>query len=112
MRNNPQDDCVVANNKGELLMALDEKRSFILIPKPFKDEFLKNTQLPMSETEKMGFELGFLGGANLISSPLYHLINWLSKDSKEQKRIDSKIRKYVIKTHDEDLLLSLRQLDY
>lgn len=103
---------LTVNNAEELLAALEEKESYILIPKHFKDEFLDKTQLPLSETEQMGFELGFLGGANLLSSPFFHLINWLSKDSKQQKRIDSKIRKYTVKRQGETILLYLRQLDY
>ncbi len=90
----------------------EKKESYILIPKHFKDEFLKNTQIPLTETEQIGFELGLRGKANLLSSPIFHLINWLSKDTKQQKKIDSRIRKYTLKKQDKDLLLYLSQLDY
>ncbi|MDY0393850.1 hypothetical protein ACFSMW_16630 [Virgibacillus halophilus] len=60
----------------------------------------------------MGFELGFHGGAGIVSSPLFHLMNMFSNDSKQQKKIDSQIRKYTLKKQDDDLLLYLRQLDY
>lgn len=102
----------VANNADELLSALEKKKSSVLIPKHFKNEFLENTQLPMTETGQLGLELGSRGTANLSASPLFHLINWLSKDSKQQKRIDSKIRKYTLKDQGDDLLLYLSQLDY
>lgn len=107
-----QYNCLVINNSEELLAALENKEPSILIPQHFKSEFLENTQLPMSENEKLGFELGFRGAANLTATPIFHLINWLSKDSKQQKRIDSKIRKYTLKKYNEDLLLYLSQLDY
>lgn len=112
MKSDKSYDCFVADNAEKLLAALEKKESSILIPKSFKDEFLKNTQLPMTETEQLGFELGSRGTANLSASPIFHLVNWLSKDSKQQKRIDSKIRKYTLKKQGEDLLLYLRQLDY
>ncbi|MEI3614845.1 hypothetical protein [Pseudogracilibacillus sp. SO30301A] len=112
METDKQYNCFVANNAEELLSALEKKESFILISKHFKSDFLENTQLPMTEKEEMGFELGFRGIANMLATPIFHLINWISKDSNQQKRIDSKIRKYTVKKQDEDLLLYLRQLDY
>src|SRR5699024_10704679 len=107
-----QYNCLVINNSEELLAALENKEPSILIPQQFKSEFLVNTQLPMSENEKLGFELGFRGAATLTDTTIFHLINWLSKDSKQQKRIDSKIRKYTLKKYNEGLLLYLSQLDY
>jgi len=105
-------NCFVADNAEQLLSALEKKESSILIPKYFKDEFVRNTQLPMTETEQIGLEVGSRGTANLSASPIFHLINWFSKGSKQQKKIDSKIRKYTLKEQGEDLLLYLRQLDY
>src|SRR5699024_7070035 len=107
-----QYNCLVINNSEELLAALENKEPSILIPQHFKSELLENTQLLMSENEKSGFELGFRGAAKLTATPIFHLINWLSNDSKQQKRIDSKIRKYTLKKYNEDLLLYLSQLDY
>ncbi|TRM11988.1 hypothetical protein FH966_09985 [Lentibacillus cibarius] len=112
MKTDESNNHFVAGNAEELLSALENKEPYILIPKYFKGKFLENTQLPLTEKEQMGFELGSRGTANLLSSPLFHLINWLSKDSKQQKRIDSKIRKYTLKEQGDNLLLYLRQLDY
>src|SRR5699024_7670264 len=100
-----QYNCLVINNSEELLAALENKEPSILIPQHFKSEFLENTQLPMSENEKLGFELGFRGAANLTATPIFHLINWCSKYRKQKHMIDSIIRKYTLKKYNEDLLL-------
>src|SRR5699024_8924870 len=107
-----QYNCLVINNSEELLAALENKEPSILIPQHFKSEFLENTQLPMSENEKLGFELGFRCAANLTATPICKLNNLLSKDSKQNKRIDSKIHKYTLNKYNDDLLLYLSQLDY
>jgi len=111
MKSSKVNDCFVATNKEELLVALKEKKSSILIPEYFKQEFLENTELPMTEEQEIWSELGFQGKANLTAATIFHLINWLSKDSKQQKQIDSKIRKYMLKKYSKDLLLYLRHLD-
>src|SRR5699024_3977630 len=100
------------NNSEELLAELENKEPSILIPQHFKSEFLENTQLPMSENEKLGFELGFRGASNLTATPIIHLLKWLSKDSKIQKKIDSKIHKYTLKKYNKDILIYLSQLHY
>lgn len=110
--NKQPDKYFVANNAEELLFALDNSESYIVIPKAFKEEFLEKTQLPLTETGQMGFELGFRGTANLLSSPFFHLLNWLSDDSKQQKQIDSKVRKYSLKKQEDEVILYLRQLDF
>lgn len=112
MEKESPDNYFVAENAEGLLSGLENKEIYILIPSHFKEEFLEKTQLPLSETEQIGFELGFRGGGNLVSSPLFHFINWLSKDSQQQKRIDSKIRKYTLEAQGDNLLLYLRQLDH
>lgn len=113
MKSGDLDSYFVANGTDELLFALTNKESYILISSNFKEKFLEDTQLPLSELEQMGFELGFRGAAGIFGSPFFHLINSFSKESKIQKKIDSKIRKYVLKKqHSGDLLLCLRQLDY
>src|SRR5699024_11690895 len=103
METDQQYDCLVINNSEELLAALENKEPSILIPQHFKSEFLENTQLPMYENEKLGFELGFRGAANLTATPIFHLINWLSKDSKLQNKIDSNIHKYTFTKYNVDI---------
>lgn len=106
------DYCKV-NNAEELLHALNVKESHILIQKDFKKEFMQNTALPLTETEIMPFELGFRGTAGIWSEIFYQIINVFDKGDKQQKKIDSKVRRYNLKKLNEnELLLYLRQLDY
>ncbi|WP_236686958.1 hypothetical protein [Ornithinibacillus contaminans] len=104
---------VTVNNPEELLMAVKNKKPYILISSDYKDEFLENTDLPLSEIEIMGFELGARGNAQLTGGLLYPIINFFSKGSKVQKQIDSRLRKYTYKkTSEHDILLYLRHFDY
>lgn len=102
-----------ANNAEELLVGLKNKESHIIIQEGLKKEFLKNTELPLTENEEMGSHLGSGGGTAIGGGLLFSLINLLSKDSKQQKQIDSKMRSYKVKKWNKNgLLLYLRQLDY
>ncbi|WP_226037753.1 hypothetical protein [Aquibacillus saliphilus] len=107
------DDYFKARNAEELLFALTNKESYIIICKDFKDEFLKKTQLPLTETEEMAFQLGFRGWAGILEEIFFHIINVFTKINKQQKKIDSRIRKYNYKKMNEhEILLYLRQLNY
>ncbi|WP_059105284.1 hypothetical protein [Shouchella shacheensis] len=102
-----------ANNAEELLFALKNKESYILIQEEFKTEFVQSTQQPLSDTEEMGFHLGFNGWGSIWGSLFFHIVNFFSKGSKQQKKIDSKIRNYSLKhLNEREMLLYLRQLDY
>ncbi|WP_255247466.1 hypothetical protein [Paucisalibacillus globulus] len=110
---NGKETYFTANNSEELLYALNNKEPYIIISREYKNEFLETTELSLTENELMGLELGFRGTASLWGEIFYQIINLFSKDSKEKKKIDSKIRKYSIKKRDEnDFLLYLRQFDY
>ncbi|GIN62631.1 hypothetical protein J27TS8_26240 [Robertmurraya siralis] len=113
MSSKNDDSYFVANNAEELLRGLTNKESYILITKDYVKEFEDNTELPLSENEQLGFNLGFRGNAGILSEIFYQLINKFSDGSKQQKQIDSRIRKYTVKKlADGELLLYLRQLDY
>ncbi|WP_010095341.1 hypothetical protein [Ornithinibacillus scapharcae] len=86
-----------ATNTEELLYALKHKESHIIIQEDFKEEFMENTQLPLSENEQMGFHLGSNGTASIWGEVFFQIINRFGKGSLEQKKIDSLIRKYSIK---------------
>ncbi|MFC3016666.1 hypothetical protein ACFOEL_09700 [Virgibacillus litoralis] len=102
-----------ANNAEELLVALTNKESHIIIQEDYKKEFEENTQLPLTENEQLGFHLGFRGTAGIWGGIIFQLINRFSMGSKQQKKIDSKIRKYSIKKlNEQEILLYLRQLEY
>ena len=106
-----KDDYFKARNTEELLFALKNKESYIVIHKNFKDEFLKKTQLPVTETEEMAFQLGFNGWAGIFGGVFFHVVNFFSKGTKQ--KIDSRLRKYNYKKLNEhEVLLYLRQLNY
>lgn len=106
-------DYVIVDNSEDLLSALKRKQNYIIVQENYRDEFEKNTELPLTETEEMGFQLGSRGTAGLVGSMFFHMINFFSKGSKVQKKIDSRIRKYHLKKWNEnEILLYLRQLDY
>ena len=108
-----KDKYFTANNSVELLYALNSKEPYIIISNEYKNEFLETTELSLTENELMGFELGLRGTASLWGEIFYQIINLFSKDSKQKKKIDSKLRKYNLKKRNEnDLLLYLRQFDY
>ncbi|WP_249870059.1 hypothetical protein [Oceanobacillus saliphilus] len=105
-------DYFEARNSDELLFALKDKESYIIIHKDFKDEFLKKTQLPVTEKEEMAFQLGFNGWAQVFGGVFFHIINYFSKGNKQQKEIDSKLRKYNFKKWNEnEIFLYLRELN-
>ncbi|QKY71717.1 hypothetical protein Len3610_13025 [Lentibacillus sp. CBA3610] len=107
------DDCFVACDAEDLLSALTNKADYIIIHEDYKREFEENTQLPITETEEMAFQLGFRGWAGIWGGTFFHIINFFSKGSKQQKKIDSKIRKYNLKRlNGNEILLYLRQLNY
>ncbi len=113
LKTNNRNDYLNINNPEDLLQALKKKEPYILLQGEFKKEFLENTQLPLSETEIMPFELGFAGTAGIWSEIFYQVINAFSKGEKQQKQIDSKLRRYILKKlNDDELLLYLRSLDY
>ncbi|MFD2761733.1 hypothetical protein [Lentibacillus juripiscarius] len=92
-----KDGYFTANNAEELLSALKNKESHIIIQEDFKKEFEENTQLPLTENEQMGFQLGFRGTAGIWGEIIFQVINKFSKGSRQQKKIDSKLRKYSLK---------------
>ncbi|GAB3051470.1 hypothetical protein [Virgibacillus ainsalahensis] len=107
------DDCFIVDNPKDLLSALKNKGNYIIIQEDYKKEFEKNTQLPLTDTEEMAFELGFRGWAGIWGGVFFHINNFFSKGSKQQKKIDSKIRKYKVKKlNEEEIHLYLRQLEY
>ncbi|RKQ34705.1 hypothetical protein [Oceanobacillus halophilus] len=110
---NQRDHYYIAHNAEELLCALITKEDYIIIHENFKKEFEENTQLPVTETEEMAFQLGSRGWAGILGELFFHIINFFSKGTKQQKKIDSRIRKYNLKqVNDKEILLYLRQLNY
>ncbi|MFF2448227.1 hypothetical protein ACFVSW_14100 [Neobacillus sp. NPDC058068] len=100
-------------NAEELLVAFDNKESFIVIKGEYKNKIQELAKSQLSETETLGLELGSAGAVTILAEGFYQLANLFSKKDDEQKKIESQFRKYKIKKINEnELLLSLRQLDY
>jgi transcriptional regulator with XRE-family HTH domain len=102
-------------NTEDLLLAFDNKESYIVIKGEYKNELKKLAESQLSETETLGLELGSAGLVPTLAVVIYQLATLLfnNKDDADQKKIESQIRKYKIKKINEnEFLLYLRQLDY
>lgn len=103
----------VANNAEELLLAFKNKETYILIKGDYKKEIDKIAKGVLTDTERMGVELGSAGGLTILAEVFYQIGTLFSNKDPEQKKIESKIRQYKFKRINEnELLLYLRQLDY
>lgn len=104
---------VHVKSREELLEALKKREFMILLDGNFKKKFLENTEMPLSESERMGFDLGFRGTSGIFSEIFYQIMNLFDDNETEQKKIDSRIRQYKLKKlNNKELLLYLQQLDY
>jgi transcriptional regulator with XRE-family HTH domain len=100
-------------NAEDLLLAFDNKESYISIKGEYKNAIEKLAKSQLSETETLGLELGSAGTVGILAEGFYQLANLFSNKDDEQKKIESQIRKYKIKkTNENEYLLYLRQLDY
>ncbi len=100
-------------NAEDLLLAFDNKESYIVIKGEYKNAIEKLAKSQLSETETLGLELGSAGAVSILAEGFYQLANLFSNKDDEQKKIESQIRKYKIKkTNENEFLLYLRQLDY
>lgn len=97
----------------DLLIALENKESYILIKGEYQKELKKLLQATLTETETMGMELGSAGLVNILGEVFYKLFNLFDKTEETQKKIESQLRKYKYKKMNEnEILLYLRQMDY
>lgn len=100
-------------NTEDLLLAFENRESNIVIKETYKAELEKYAESQLSDTEKLGFELGSHGTISIFSEVIYQLINYFSKEDAEQKKIESHLRRYnIMKLNEKELLLYLRQFDY
>ncbi|NBJ70641.1 MULTISPECIES: hypothetical protein [Clostridia] len=103
----------VAANIDDLLLALKNNAPQILIKDDFKNEVMSLTGHSLSEKGTLGFELGSAGTSNILGELFYQIANKFSNKPNEAKTIESKLRKYKLKKNSkEEIILSLRQLDY
>lgn len=104
----------VVNGEEDLLTAFKNKEMFIVINGEYEREVKDLLKTKLSDTELMGFELGAQGAGIISAEVIYQIINLFSKkETKERKKLESKIRGYNMKRNaDGEMLLYWRQLDY
>jgi len=104
---------IEAHNPKELLARLEEKSDYILIKGDYFKEVKKIVDTHLSDNERLGVELGGGGLMTVLVYALDAVRDLFSHEDKTNKKINQKLKLYrVKKITDEDLLLSLRQLDY
>ncbi|MDP4085315.1 MAG: XRE family transcriptional regulator [Bacillota bacterium] len=97
----------------DLLLAFNNKESYIVIKGEYEKEVEKFAETLLSDTETLGLELGSHGMVTILAEAIYQIVNVFSSQNNEHKKIESQIRKYKLKRmNDHELLLYLRQLDY
>lgn len=100
-------------NAEDLLLAFENKESYIVIKGEYKKEMEELAKSQLSETETLGLELGSAGMVTILAEAIYQLANLFSNKDVETKKIESQIRKYKFKKlNKNEILLYLRQLDY
>ncbi|SMQ77507.1 Cro/C1-type HTH DNA-binding domain-containing protein [Bacillus sp. OV166] len=100
-------------NAEDLLLALKNKESYILIKGEYKKEMEELAKSQLSDTETLGLELGSAGLVTVLAEVILQLVDLFSSKDDDKKKIESQIRKYKFKKLNEnEILLYLRQLDY
>ena len=101
-------------NVEDLLLAFINKENYIVIKGEYKKEIDKFAESQLSEIATLGLQLGSEGIVTILTEAILHIANLFSNKDAEQKKIESRIRRYKIKrlNNGEELLLVLRQLDY
>lgn len=103
-----------AATKEELLDSLKKKEDEILITGPLASEIYALHEGQLSDTERMGADLGSGGMQMLIEYLFIRLFEMNEQLSKEEKKIRRTITQlyYIKKLSTETVLLRLKQLDY
>ena len=101
-------------NVEDLLLAFKNKENYIVIKGEYKKEIDKFTESQLSEIATLGLQLGSEGIVTILTEAILQIANLFSDKDAEQKKIESRIRRYKIKRikNGDELLLVLRQLDY
>ncbi|MFJ7730230.1 hypothetical protein ACIQXV_29660 [Neobacillus sp. NPDC097160] len=103
-------------NAEDLLLAFRNKEEYILIKGEYKKEMDELAKSQLSDTEKLGWELGAVwsgGVVTVLTEVILHLVDLFSSKDDDKKKIESQVRKYKFKKLNEnEILLYLRQLDY
>lgn len=100
-------------NAEDLLLAFRNKEEYILIKGEYKKEMDELAKSQLSDTEKLGLELGSAGLVTVLAEVILHLVDLFSSKDDDKKKIENQVRKYKFKKLNEnEILLYLRQLDY
>ena len=100
-------------NPTELLAGLEARYDYILIKGAYFKEVKNIMDSHLSESERVGVELGGEGVISLLIHAIDSVRDLFSNSDKVEKEIDKKLNLYKVKKINEDgLLLSLKQLDY
>lgn len=89
------------SNTEDLIEAVEERQAYIYIPEPVRSKQQRLVNSVLTEEDRLGFELGSRGTGNILAEIIYQLGMLLNKESRDFKRIKSKLRHYYVKVHDE-----------
>ena len=102
-----------AHNTNELLAGLEEKSDYILIKGDYFKEVKKIMDTHLSECERLSMEVGGGGLMTVLIYAIDKVRDLFGNEDKTDKTINQKLKLYKVKKiTNQDLLLSLRQLDY
>ena len=101
-----------AHNSKELLAGLEEKADYILIKGDYFKEVKKIMDTHLSDCERLSMEVGG-GPMTVLIYAIDKVLDLFGNEDKKDKKIDQKLKLYKVKKiTNQDLLLSLRQVDY
>lgn len=101
------------HNSSDLLKAFDNKEEEFSIKGDYCKKIREYAKSQLSETELLGLELGGAGMTSLLASLIEGVMNLFSQESKEELKIEKKLRLYKIEFVDNtEIKLRLKQLDY
>lgn len=100
-------------NAEDLLLAFENKESYIVIKGEYKKEMEELAKSQLSETETLGLELGSAGLVTVFAEVIMQLVDLFINKNDDKRKIESQVRKYKYKkVNENEILLYLRQLDY
>lgn len=105
---------VVVSTKEELQKELNAKTDEIVVQGDFSERIAEMKKGQLSDTERMGVDLGGVGSLSLLEYGLNILMDLFDSTDKEENKMKIQIRElYSIRKHANDsFLLRLKQLDY
>ncbi|MBP2099484.1 hypothetical protein [Enterococcus rivorum] len=105
---------VVVSTKEALQKEVAKKTDEILVEGDFNEKLAEMKKGQLSDTERMGVDLGGAGSLSLLEYGLNVLMDLFDATDKEEKKMKRHIKElYSIHKHTNDsFLLRLKQLDY